>query len=333
MRSGDMILVLGGAGYIGSHAVKILIENGESVVVVDNLETGHLASVNKNAIFHQVDIRNEEALAAVFEVHEIEAVMHFSANSLVGESCEDPLKYFENNVYGANVLLKVMRDHGVKKIIFSSTAAVYGEPKIVPITEDNETLPTNPYGESKLMMEKMFKWSDIAHGIKFVSLRYFNVAGADKSGDIGEAHTIETHLIPLVLQVPLGKRTAISIYGDDYPTKDGTCIRDYIHVIDLIQAHLLALNYLREGHESNIFNLGSGAGFSVKEVIEVAQEVTGKPIKTIMAPRRNGDPSVLIASPEKARVILKWEPKHTNVREIIEDAWRFHVNKPNGYQK
>ncbi|GAU75518.1 UDP-glucose 4-epimerase [Fusibacter sp. 3D3] len=328
-----MILVLGGAGYIGSHAVKMLIENGESVVVVDNLETGHLGSVNENALFHQVDIRNEEALAAVFKAHEIEAVMHFSANSLVGESCENPLKYFENNVYGANVLLKVMRDYNVKKIIFSSTAAVYGEPQIVPITEANETLPTNPYGESKLMMEKMFKWADIAHGIKFVSLRYFNVAGADKSGDIGEAHTVETHLIPLVLQVPLGKREAISIYGDDYPTKDGTCIRDYIHVIDLVHAHLLALNYLRAGHESNIFNLGSGEGFSVKEVIEVAMEVTGKPIKTIIAPRRTGDPSVLIASPDKAKTILKWAPKHTNVREIIEDAWRFHVSKPNGYPK
>ncbi|MBF4694616.1 UDP-glucose 4-epimerase GalE [Fusibacter ferrireducens] len=326
-----MILVLGGAGYIGSHAVKILIESGESVVVVDNLETGHLASVNKKAIFYQVDIRDEEALTAVFEAHDIEAILHFSANSLVGESCENPLKYFENNVYGANVLLKVMRDHDVKKIIFSSTAAVYGEPKIVPITEESETLPTNPYGESKLMMEKMFKWSDAAHGIKFVSLRYFNVAGADKSGDIGEAHTVETHLIPLVLQVPLGKREAISIYGDDYPTKDGTCIRDYIHVIDLIHAHLLALNYLRAGNESNIFNLGSGSGFSVKEVIEVAEEVTGKPIKTLIAPRRSGDPSVLIASPEKAKAILKWEPKHTNVREIIEDAWRFHINKPNGY--
>ena len=328
-----MILVLGGAGYIGSHAVKMLIESGESVVVVDNLETGHLASVNENAIFYQMDIRDEEALKTVFKVHKIEAVMHFSANSLVGESCENPLKYFDNNVYGANILLKVMRDHDVKKIIFSSTAAVYGEPKVVPITEENETLPTNPYGESKLMMEKMFKWADVAHGIKFVSLRYFNVAGADKSGDIGEAHTVETHLIPLVLQVPLGKREAISIYGDDYPTKDGTCIRDYIHVIDLINAHLLALNYLREGNESNVFNLGSGEGFSVKEIIEVAKEVTGKPIKTIMAPRRNGDPSVLIASPEKARTILKWEQKHTNVREIIEDAWRFHVNKPKGYNK
>ncbi len=328
-----MILVLGGAGYIGSHAVKMLIENGESVVVVDNLETGHMASINENAIFHQVDIRDEAALTKVFKTHEIEAVMHFSANSLVGESCDNPLKYFENNVYGANVLLKVMRDFDVKKIIFSSTAAVYGEPKIVPITEENETLPTNPYGESKLMMEKMFKWADAAHGIKFVSLRYFNVAGADKSGDIGEAHTVETHLIPLILQVPLGKREAISIYGDDYPTKDGTCIRDYIHVIDLIDAHLKALSYLRAGNDSNIFNLGSGEGFSVKEVIETAEKVTNTSIKTIMAPRRNGDPSVLIASPEKAKAILKWEPKHTNVKEIIEDAWRFHVNKPNGYQK
>lgn len=327
-----MILVLGGAGYIGSHAVKMLVEAGEAVVVVDNLETGHVESIDSRATFYKVDIRDEAALKAVFESHDIEAVLHFSANSLVGESCENPIKYFDNNVHGANVLLKVMKDHGVKKIVFSSTAAVYGEPKVVPISEENETIPANPYGESKLMMEKMFKWADAAYGIKYVSLRYFNVAGADKSGSIGEAHTIETHLIPLVLQVPLGQREAISIFGDDYPTKDGTCIRDYIHVIDLIDAHLKALNYLREGNESNIFNLGSGEGFSVKEIIDVAEIVTGQKINQKIEPRRSGDPSILIASPKKAAEILKWVPTHTSVKEIIEDAWHFHQNRPNGYK-
>ena len=234
-----MILVLGGAGYIGSHAVKMLLDAGETVGVVDNLETGHLAAVDTRAKFYNVDLRDLNAFESVFSENEVESIIHFSANSLVGESVSLPIKYFENNVAGAVNVLKLMEKYGVKRIVFSSTAAVYGEPKQVPILEDSETLPTSPYGESKLMMEKMFKWADLAHGIRFVSLRYFNVAGADQSGDIGEAHGVETHLIPLVLQVPLGKRKEITIFGDDYPTKDGTCIRDYIHVTDLIDAHMM----------------------------------------------------------------------------------------------
>lgn len=327
-----MILVLGGAGYIGSHAVRQLIQAGESVIVVDNLETGHKEAVHEDAKFYQVDIRDEVALRAVFAENNVEAVMHFCANSLVGESVHKPIKYFENNVGGAINVLKVMKEYNVDKIVFSSTAAVYGEPDQVPIIETSKTDPTNPYGASKLMMENMFKWADQAHGIRYVSLRYFNVAGADQTGEIGEAHGVETHLIPLVLQVPLGQREFITVFGDDYPTKDGTCIRDYVHVIDLIDAHIKALTYLRNKGESNVFNLGSGEGFSVKEIIEVARKVTGHPIPEKVDARRAGDPSTLIASSEKARSVLKWDPQYTKVETIISDAWRFHLSHPNGYK-
>lgn len=326
-----MILVLGGAGYIGSHAVKMLLDAGETVGVVDNLETGHLAAVDTRAKFYNVDLRDLNAFESVFTENEVESIIHFSANSLVGESVSLPIKYFENNVAGAVNVLKLMEKYGVKRIVFSSTAAVYGEPKQVPILEDSETLPTSPYGESKLMMEKMFKWADLAHGIRFVSLRYFNVAGADQSGDIGEAHGVETHLIPLVLQVPLGKRKEITIFGDDYPTKDGTCIRDYIHVTDLIDAHMRALDYLRQGHGSEIFNLGSGDGFSVKEIIDVARKVTGHEIPAVIAARRAGDPSILIASSEKAERLLGWKPKYNDVETIVKDAWNWHSKHPNGF--
>jgi len=326
-----MLLVLGGAGYVGSHAVKMLVEAGEKVVVVDSLETGHRESVAKGLKFYELDIRDEEALNHVFEENDIEAVLHFSANSLVGESVTVPLKYFDNNVHGANVLLKVMEAHKVKKIIFSSTAAVYGEPSETPILETHLPNPTNPYGESKLMMEKMFKWADVAHGIQYVSLRYFNVAGADQEGQIGEAHTVETHLIPLVLQVPLGKREKVFIYGDDYPTKDGTCLRDYIHIIDLINAHIKALDYLRKGGKSDIFNLGSGEGFSVKEIVDVARKVTGHPIPVEITARRAGDPAVLVASSDKAKSILGWQPDYTDIETIIKDAWQWHEKHPNGY--
>lgn len=326
-----MILVLGGAGYIGSHAVKMLLDAGETVGVVDNLETGHLAAVDTRAKFYNVDLRDLNAFESVFTENEVESIIHFSANSLVGESVSLPIKYFENNVAGAVNVLKLMEKYGVKRIVFSSTAAVYGEPKQVPILEDSETLPTSPYGESKLMMEKMFKWADLAHGIRFVSLRYFNVAGADQSGDIGEAHGVETHLIPLVLQVPLGKRKEITIFGDDYPTKDGTCIRDYIHVTDLIDAHMRALDYLRQGHGSEIFNLGSGDGFSVKEIIDVARKVTGHEIPAVIAARRAGDPSTLIASSEKAERLLGWKPKYNDVETIVKDAWNWHSKHPNGF--
>ena len=244
----------------------------------------------------------------------------------------EPLKYFENNFYGTLCLLKVMKNHNVNKIVFSSTAATYGEAENMPILETDRTEPTNPYGESKLAVEKMFKWCANAYGLKYTALRYFNVAGAYPSGEIGEAHTCETHLIPLILQVALGQREKISIYGDDYPTPDGTCIRDYIHVMDLADAHYLALNRLRNGGDSQIFNLGNGEGFSVKEVIEVTRKVTGHPIPAEVSPRRAGDPARLIASSKKAIDVLKWKPKYDKLEQIIETAWNWHKNHPNGYE-
>lgn len=325
------VLVCGGAGYIGSHCVYKLIEMGEKVVVVDNLQTGHRDAIHEGAIFYEGDIRNLEFLSSVFKEQEIDSVIHFAANSLVGVSMSEPLNYFDNNVYGTEVLLKAMVQNNIKKIVFSSTAAVYGEPKSVPIKEDGPTNPTNPYGETKLAMEKIMKWVDLAHGIKYISLRYFNVAGAHESGKIGEAHSPETHLIPLVLQVPLGKREKVFIFGDDYDTSDGTCIRDYIHVMDLIKAHLLALEYLNKGNESNIFNLGNGMGFSVKEIIDAAEEVTGQNIKRKIVERRLGDPAILVASSHKAKEILNWEPKYTNINDIIASAWNFHKTHENGF--
>lgn len=323
------ILITGGAGYIGSHTVRYLQEKGEEVIVLDNLQTGHKESVEVEK-FYNIDLRDEE-IDRVFEENDIKGVIHFAANSLVGVSMTDPYSYYHNNVYGTLCLLRAMKDHGVENIVFSSTAAVYGEPENIPILESDRTLPTNPYGETKLAMEKMMKWFDEAYGMRYVSLRYFNAAGAHKDGDIGEAHNPETHLIPLVLQVPLGLRDHITIFGDDYDTKDGTCIRDYIHVWDLADAHYLALKYLMDKNKSQIFNLGSGNGFSVKEIIEVAKEVTAMDIKTEIGERRPGDPAVLIASSQKIKEELGWNPQSTNIHEIIEDAWRFHKNKPKGY--
>ena len=328
-----MILVCGGAGYIGSHAVRQLIDRGEEVIIVDNLETGHEDAIHPQAKFYKVDIRDEEALDKVFAENKIDEVIHFAANSLVGESMTNPLKYFNNNVHGTEILLKVMVAHDVKKIVFSSTAATYGEPKNIPILESDETSPTNAYGETKLCMEKMMKWADKAHGVKYISLRYFNVAGAHESGEIGEDHNPETHLIPLILQVPLGKREFISIFGDDYETHDGTCIRDYTHVTDLADAHILAVHKLREGSESNIYNLGSGNGFTVKEMIETARKVTGHEIPAKVCERRAGDPAKLVASSEKARRELGWVPKHENVEDMISSAWNWHQKHPNGFEK
>lgn len=327
------ILVLGGAGYIGSHTVYELIDCGEEVVVADNLETGHIEAVHPKAKFYQGDIRNREFVDKVFDENKIEAVIHFAANSLVGESMVNPLKYYDNNMCGTKVLLESMVAHRIDKIVFSSTAATYGEPENVPILETDRTNPTNCYGETKLSMEKMFKWTGLAHGLRYVSLRYFNACGAHKSGEIGEAHSPETHLIPLILQVPNGKRENITIFGDDYDTKDGTCIRDYIHVTDLAMAHILAVKFLREGGKSNIFNLGNGVGFSVKEVIETARRVTGHPIPAVVQERRAGDPAKLIASSEKARKVLGWNPQHDNLEEIIASAWNWHQKHPNGFSK
>ena len=328
-----MILVCGGAGYIGSHAVRQLIDKGEEVIIVDNLETGHEDAIHPKAKFYKVDIRDEKSLNKVFEENKIDEVIHFAANSLVGESMTNPLKYFNNNVHGTEVLLKVMVAHDVNKIVFSSTAATYGEPKNIQILESDETNPTNAYGETKLCMEKMMKWADKAHGVKYISLRYFNVAGAHVSGEIGEDHNPETHLIPLILQVPLGKREFISIFGDDYETHDGTCIRDYIHVTDLADAHILAVHKLREGSESNIYNLGSGNGFTVKEMIEAARKVTEHEIPAKVCERRAGDPAKLVASSEKARRELGWNPKYENVEDMISSAWNWHKNHPNGFEK
>ena len=325
------ILVTGGAGYIGSHTVYKLIEQGEDVVVVDSLQRGYKQAIHPKARFYQGDIRDEKFLNEVFSKEKIDAVIHFAANSLVGESMTNPLKYYDNNVYGTKVLLQAMIDNGIKNIVFSSTAATYGEPEKLPISENDKTEPTNTYGETKLAMEKMFKWASKAHDLRYVSLRYFNACGAHESGEIGEAHVPETHLIPLILQVPNQKREHINIFGTDYDTKDGTCVRDYIHVIDLAQAHILAVKYLLDGNESNIFNLGNGVGFTVKEVIEVARKVTGHEIPAIVAERRAGDPAQLVASSEKAKKVLGWNPVHNSLEEIISSAWKWHKNHPNGY--
>lgn len=326
------ILVCGGAGYIGSHAVHALVEKGEQVVIVDNLQTGHRGALNPAATFYEGDIRDAAVLDKIFTENKIEAVIHFAANSLVGESVEKPLLYFNNNVYGMQVLLEAMVRHGVDKIVFSSTAAVYGEPKRVPIHEDDETCPTNTYGETKLTMEKMMKWVSRANGVRYVSLRYFNAAGALPDGSIGEDHATETHLIPLILQVPTGRRDHITVFGDDYPTPDGTCLRDYIHVVDLADAHVLALEYLRKGGASDIFNLGNGQGFSVKEMIAAAEKATGRSIKVEIGARRAGDPAQLIASSEKARSVLGWKPQFTDVEQVIGTAWRWHEHHPHGYE-
>ncbi|QUW21544.1 UDP-glucose 4-epimerase GalE [Sporosarcina sp. Marseille-Q4063] len=327
------VLVLGGAGYIGSHAVYQLIDQKLDVIIIDNLQTGNRKAIHPDATFYEGDIRNIEFMRDVFEKESIDAVVHFAANSLVGESMEKPLEYFDNNVYGTQVLLQVMNEFSVKKIVFSSTAATYGEPDTIPITEEVRTNPTNAYGETKLAMEKMMKWCDQAYGIQYVSLRYFNVAGARESGEIGEDHRPETHLVPIILEVALGKRSHITVFGEDYDTPDGTCIRDYVHVEDLINAHLLALNYLNKGGKSDIFNLGSNQGFSVKEMIDAARKVTGKEIPEKSGERRAGDPSTLVASSEKASTILGWKPTRTSIENIIEDAWNWHVANPNGFEK
>lgn len=325
------ILVCGGAGYIGSHAVRALLKAKREVIVVDNMQTGHVEAIPENVKLALGDLRDIEFLKKVFKENKIEGVIHFAADSLVGESMTNPAKYFENNVMGSMNLLNTMKEYNVKNIVFSSTAATYGEPKNIPILETDETLPTNPYGESKLMVEKLLKWYDNAYGIKYTALRYFNVAGAYPTGEIGEDHNPETHLIPIILQVALGKREKIGIYGDDYPTEDGTCIRDYVHVMDLVDAHILALDRLKNGGESTVYNLGNGEGFSVKQVIDVARKVTKHPIPAEVSPRRAGDPAKLVASSEKAMKELKWKPKYGSLELIIETAWKWHKENPEGY--
>jgi UDP-glucose 4-epimerase len=323
------VLVTGGAGFIGSHTVRWLQEKGEDVVVLDNLATGHREAVQGVPLIIG-DIRDREGLNALFRQHPIDAVIHFAASSLVGESVERPLDYYDNNLHGTRTLLAAMVDHGVKSIVFSSTAAVYGEPKQVPIPESHPAAPTSPYGETKWAMERMLGWAETAHDVRWIALRYFNAAGA-WGPDLGEDHDPETHLVPIVLQTALGQRAAITIFGSDYPTEDGTCIRDYIHVKDLADAHALALDRLRQGGASGAFNLGSGTGFSVRQVIREAERVTGCSIPVEVGARRPGDPAVLVASPERAYQELGWEPQHTDLASILKSAWEWHRHHPRGF--
>jgi len=325
------ILVAGGAGYIGSHMVALLAEKGIDTIVVDNLCTGHEQAVKGARKTYIGDLRDADFLNKVFSENDVDGVINFAAYSLVGESVTNPLKYYGNNVAGSQSMLTAMRDHGVKRIVFSSTAATYGEPEKQPIEETDRTDPTNPYGASKLAIEGMLKWCDRAYGIRYAALRYFNAAGSNADVGIGEDHSPESHLIPLVMKTALGQRSHIGIFGDDYPTADGTCIRDYIHVRDLVEAHLLALEYLEREDQSGIFNLGSGDGYSVKEIIDTARRITGKEIPAKVEPRRAGDPSVLIASNKKAAAVLGWTPKR-GLEEIIADAWAWHSSHPNGYE-
>jgi UDP-glucose 4-epimerase len=326
------ILLTGGAGYIGSHTAVELLNNGYEVVVADSLETGHKKAVPADAKLYVGDIRDGAFLNKVFTNETIDAVVHFAAYSLVAESMTNPLKYYDNNVGGTRSLLSAMTAHGTRKIVFSSTAAVYGEPVHLPIEVTDPTNPTNTYGATKLAIEQMLKWTDIACGVKSVALRYFNACGAREDGSIGEDHKPETHLIPLVLQTAAGKRPQLSLYGRDYETKDGTCVRDYVHVNDLASAHVLAVRHLAGGGDSDVFNLGNGVGFSNLEIIEAAETVVGHKIPVIDAPRRAGDPATLVASSQKAKQLLGWAPRFTDIESIIETAWKWHGTHPDGYE-
>ncbi|MFZ5597365.1 MAG: UDP-glucose 4-epimerase GalE [Bacillota bacterium] len=324
------VLVCGGAGYIGSHAVRLLKRAGYGVLVLDSLVKGHRESIGDVPLI-RADINDRQALEGVFNRNSVDAVMHFAAHSLVGESVARPDIYYRNNVAGTLNLLEAMEAAGVRRIIFSSTAAVYGEPVATPIREDHPTDPTNPYGATKLAVEGMLRWFAGAFGLKYISLRYFNAAGADPAGDIGEDHSPETHLIPLVLKAAAGLAPEVRVFGNDYSTPDGTCVRDYIHVNDLADAHILALQALLNGGGPAVYNLGNGSGFSVLEVIRAAESVTGRAIKTVMAERRPGDPAVLVASSEKARRELGWKPGFYDLETIISTAWKWHQSNPDGY--
>jgi UDP-glucose 4-epimerase len=321
-----MILIVGGAGYIGAHLNKEISKKGYETIVFDNLSYGHEDFV-KWGIFERGDLGNIDEIRKVFKKYDIQAVMHFAAFTYVGESVVDPQKYYTNNVRNTLNLLQVMLEEKVKYFIFSSTCATYGNPVQIPITESHPQNPINPYGRGKLMVEQVLKDYSNAYDFKYVSLRYFNAAGADPESEIGENHDPETHLIPLVLDAASNKREDIKIFGTDYDTPDGTCIRDYIHVTDLAAAHILALEYLKNGGESDFFNLGNGNGFSVKEVIDTARKITGKQIKEEEAERRPGDPPILIGSSQKAMEILKWKPKYHDLSKIIETAWNWHQKK------
>jgi UDP-glucose 4-epimerase len=319
------ILVTGGAGYIGSHVLKLLLKAGHKVVTLDNLQKGHRQAVTGGQ-FVVGDLADQKLLNKVMQENKIEGVIHLAADSLVGESMEKPAKYYFNNFINGINLLEAMVANGVKYIVFSSTAAVYGEPKEIPIKEENLTKPTNTYGESKLFFEKALKRYEQIHGLRSISLRYFNAAGADPEGEIGEAHNPETHLIPLILETALGEREKIYIFGDDYPTRDGSCIRDYIHVNDLAAAHLLAIESLAVKNKSAVYNLGNGEGYSVKEVIQAVKTVTGRDFPVEIAARRAGDPAVLIASSAKIKEELNWQPEYYQLEKIISTAWEWHKN-------
>lgn len=321
-----MILVTGGAGYIGSHLVKKLKEENKDLIVFDNFEKGHRWAVNDVEVV-EGDLRNEKDVENLFENYKIDEIFHFAAFSLVGESMKEPDKYFKNNVCGTLNLLKAMKKHGTRYIVFSSTAAVYGEPENIPITEDQKKEPTNVYGQSKLMIEDALKWYSNLDIIRYVALRYFNAAGAYPDGSIGEDHDPETHLIPIVLETALGNREKMYVYGNDYPTKDGTPVRDYIHVMDLIDAHIQAMEWMKKNNQSDVFNLGNGQGFTVLEVIKTAEKVTKRKINYEITSRRPGDPAVLIASSNKSKKILNWEPQYPQLEKIISDAWNWHKNR------
>lgn len=346
------VLVCGGAGYIGSHAAADLLDMGHEIVVADNLSSGHRELVDQRAVFYQVDLRDEIGLDAVFKKHRIDVVMHFAASIIVSESVEEPLKYYENNFFGTLCLLKTMKKNNVNKIIFSSTAATYGEPERVPVMEEDKQKPINPYGMSKLFVEKMLEDCRKAYGLNYIVFRYFNVSGAHEKHRIGQMSENFTHLIPVILETASGKRDHMKVFGTDYPTSDGTCIRDYIHVVDLVRAHILAAEKLasagsenetadKKGEGGNImqaaspepiglaYNLGNGSGFSVKEMIKAAEEVTGKSINVIESGRREGDPAVLVADSSKARFELGWEPQYREIKKIIETAWRWHNEMQN----
>ena len=325
------VLVTGGAGYIGSHTVYELIGQGYDVAVADDLSTGHIEAVHEKARFYNGDIRDRAFLGELFRKEAVDGVIHFAASSLVGESMADPLKYYNNNMYGTMMLLETMVGNGIDKIVFSSSAAVYGEPESVPIREEDRTAPLNTYGETKLAMERMMKWTSAAHGLRYVALRYFNACGAHVSGCIGEDHCPETHLIPIILQAAAGRREYISVFGNDYDTPDGTCIRDYVHVTDLARAHVLALEYLSGGGKSDVFNLGSGRGVSVAEIIEHTKRVTGCDFAVKYEDRRLGDPAVLIASGDKAERVLGWRPESSEIGSVLETAWEWHRTHPDGF--
>lgn len=322
------VLVTGGAGYIGSVVTSQLVEAGDTVVVLDNLYQGHRAAVHPEAHFIEGDLSDKELLDRVMAQHQPEAIMHFASNTLVGESVEKPFLYLGDNVQNGSNLLQAAVDHGVQRFILSSTANLFDDPESMPITEKERIVPGSPYGESKFILERLLHWMDRICGLRYAALRYFNACGA-ASPDLGEDHDPETHLIPLVLQVALGQREKIVIFGDDYDTPDGTCIRDYIHVLDLAQAHVLALRALPQG--SRIYNLGNGRGFSVKEVVETARQVTGHPIPAEIGPRRPGDPDILIAGSESIKQGLGWRPQYPDLVEIIDSAWQWHQKHPNGY--